>query len=266
MSCLLRFSPNSEAAPVTYPRVVIDEVLGLLGEGLSQAEISRRKGISRAAIRDWQRGKVPKRNREDHARDERCPLIDSLPESPYAYLLGLYLGDGTISQMPKCVWRLRIFCCDAYPHLMDLCEEATRAVLPDHRVGRFQGLGCTDVSSYSKHWPCLFPQHGPGMKHLRRIELTLWQDEIVTKFPRDFLRGLVHSDGSRTNNWARSPQGRRYDYPRYEFTNVSDDIRQLFCWACDLLGVEWKVMNRYTISVNKRADVAFLDTFIGPKS
>jgi hypothetical protein len=32
-----------------------------------------------------------------------------------------------------------------------------------------------DVSSYWKHWPCLFPQHGPGRKHERRIALVPWQ-------------------------------------------------------------------------------------------
>jgi hypothetical protein len=168
--------------------------------------------------------------------------------------------------MPKGVFRLRIFCCDAYPHLMDLCQEAMEAVLPGHRVGCFQSIGCTDVSSYSKHWPCLFPQHGPGMKHLRCIELTPWQDEIVRRFPREFLRGLIHSDGCRGINPIRSPKGKSYLYPRYEFANVSEDIKDLFCWACDLLHVEWKVMNAKTISINKRADVAFLDTFIGPKS
>jgi len=36
--------------------------------------------------------------------------------------------------------------------------------------------------------------------------------------------------------------------------------------ACDAIGVEWRQMNRNTISVNKRADVARLDEFIGPKS
>jgi hypothetical protein len=39
-------------------------------------------------------------------------------------------------------------------------------------VGRTAKIGCTEVASYSKHWICLFPQHGPGRKHDRRIELT----------------------------------------------------------------------------------------------
>jgi hypothetical protein len=30
---------------------------------------------------------------------------------------------------------------------------------------------CVEVHAHSKSWPCLFPQHGPGMKHQRRILL-----------------------------------------------------------------------------------------------
>ena len=253
---------------MTYSQVIVDKVLDLLALGVSQAEIARRTGIARATVRQWGLGNTPKRSSEAHGPDERltCPLIDMVPGRPYSYLLGLYLGDGTISTMPKGVFRLRIFCCDAYPHLMDLCQEAMETVLPNHKVGRVPGLGCTDVSSYSKHWPCLFPQFGPGMKHLRRIELSPWQEEIVEEFPEEFLRGLIHSDGCRSINRVTNRFGYRYAYPRYLFTNRSEDIKDLFCWACDLLGVEWKVMNRYAISINKRADVAFLDTFIGPKT
>jgi len=149
---------------------------------------------------------------------------------------------------------------------MDLCQEAMEAVMPGRRVGRVQRLGCTDVSSFSKHWPCLFPQHGPGMKHTRPIVLTPWQVAIVMEHPKEFLRGLIHSDGCRNINRVSNRLGQRYAYPRYLFTNVSEDIKGLFCWACDLLGVEWKVMNARNVSINKRADVAYLDTFIGPKT
>ena len=80
------------------------------------------------------------------------------------------------------------------------------------------------------------------------------------------MRGLVHSDGCRSINPITAPSGKKYFYPRYEFTNVSDDIRGLFCSACERLGIEWKRTNHKNVSVNKRADVAFLDTFIGPKT
>lgn len=38
-----------------------------------------------------------------------------------------------------------------------------------------------------------------------------------------------------------------------------------FCEYCDEVGVEWRVMNRWTISVAKRDSVASMDRFIGPK-
>ena len=255
---------------MTYPEATIDVVLGQLGEGMSQAEISRRTGISRAAIRAWGRGRVPKRagRGRRHGPNERmtCELIQLAASPAYAYLLGLYLGDGCISRMPRDVFRLRITCCDAYPHLMDLCQEAVEVVMPSNKVSRTHRIGCTDVGSSSKHWPCLFPQHGPGPKHKRRIVLTRWQNDIVRENTQEFLRGLVHSDGCRCINRVTNRLGQRYEYPRYLFTNASDDIRNLFCWSCDLLHVEWRVMNSRTISVNKRADVAFLDGFIGAKT
>jgi hypothetical protein len=39
------------------------------------------------------------------------------------------------------------------------------------------------VVSYSTHWPHLFPQHGPGVKHKREIELEPWQERIVERHP-----------------------------------------------------------------------------------
>jgi hypothetical protein len=76
---------------------------------------------------------------------------------------------------------------------------------------------------------------------------------------------LIHSDGCRLTNRVRHGE-KTYEYPRYNFSNRSDDIRRIFCDACDLLGVEWRTMNRWDISVARRASVALLDEFIGPKA
>ena len=67
-------------------------------------------------------------------------------------------------------------------------------------------------------------------------------------------------------NRVRNKAGRSYEYPRYQFSNRSDDIRELFTLACDRLGVEWRRMNQWNIAVSKRQSVARLDEFIGPKS
>jgi hypothetical protein len=60
-------------------------------------------------------------------------------------------------------------------------------------------------------------------------------------------------------------KGKWYAYPRYQFSNRSDDIRKLFCDACDLLGVEWRQWTRWHISVARRDSVALLDEHVGWK-
>jgi hypothetical protein len=108
------------------------------------------------------------------------------------------------------------------------------------------------------------PQHGVGRKHTRQIALAPWQQRIVDAQPGQLVRGLIHSDGWRGVNRVRHPK-RTYEYVRYQFTNRSDDIRHIFCDACDALGIEWRVMKSDTISVARRDSVARLDAFVGAK-
>ncbi|HEY4915913.1 MAG TPA: hypothetical protein VIH92_03335 [Solirubrobacteraceae bacterium] len=117
---------------------------------------------------------------------------------------------------------------------------------------------------YSNQLVCLFPQHGRGAKHLRPIRLADWQAELVHEQPRKFIRGLIHSDGCRFLNRVRAG-GKIYAYPRYNFTNASGDIRDLFTAACDLLGIEWRQMNARNISIARHESVSRLDGFVGPK-
>lgn len=126
-------------------------------------------------------------------------------------------------------------------------------------------IGCIEVSCYRKHWICVFPQHGKGVKHSRSICLHEWQRGVVEHHPDLFLRGLIHSDGWRGTN-SVTVRGKPYAYPRYQFTNYSQDIRELFCWACDLYGVAWKQMTWNTISVARAEEVEKLDRVIGLKA
>ena len=119
---------------------------------------------------------------------------------------------------------------------------------------------CFEIYSYSKRWPQLLPQHGPGKKHLRPIVLEDWQRELVERSPGLLLRGLIHSDGCRFVN-----TGRNWSNPRYAFSNRSADILGIFCEACDLIGVHWTAAP-HTVYVSRKADVAWLDDIIGPKA
>lgn len=140
--------------------------------------------------------------------------------------------------------------------------------MPGATTGRVQRTGCVQVKSYSSHWACVFPQHGPGKKHERPIVLEDWQEAIVEQCPREFIRGLIHSDGCRVTNWTTrivAGEKKRYEYPRYHFTNESADIRDLFTGTLDSLGLEWRYNNRNTVSIARRDSVAALNEFVGPK-
>ena len=142
---------------------------------------------------------------------------------------------------------------------MDECALTIAEILPN-KVSLVKRIGCFEVNSYSKHWLCMFPQHGSGRKHERPIVLADWQRSIVDGYPAPFVRGLLHSDGCRILNWVNNTP-----YPRYHFTNASDDIRTMFGRACDRLGVEWRPNNARNLSVARRNSVQVLDEFVGPK-
>lgn len=182
----------------------------------------------------------------------------------YVYLLGLYLGDGVVSRHPRGVWRLRVYQDNRYPMLIEACKAAMAGVT-GARPGLTRRVGCQEISCYWKHWPCVFPQAGPGRKHLRRIELEDWQWHIVERHPRELVKGLIHSDGCRAINRVRNRVGTRYEYPRYFFMNHSADIQGIFVRACGLIGVECRPTGLYLLSVARRRSVAILDEFIGPK-
>jgi len=176
----------------------------------------------------------------------------------------MYLGDGHIAVDRKGVQRLVVTCCDDYPETIREVEGAVHAVLPDNRTRRRQRPGCTNVDVYSCHLKCLFPQHGPGKKHERRIRLAAWQQDIVDSEVEWFIRGLLLSDGCRSVNRVKSG-GTYRDYPRYLFSNRSADILRLFTDACDRLSVGWTQNLPWSISVARRSAVAALDEFVGPK-
>ncbi|MEU8784928.1 transcriptional regulator [Streptomyces sp. NPDC048637] len=255
-----------------YDRETRERALALVKQGRSLNSVSRQTGISRYAIRSWQTRIEPT------PRTTQCPRCEPVPRLPecaeqYAYLLGLYLGDGCLSRQPhRGGYALRIACADAWPGLIGACRQAVKDVRPMNSVCVIQRQGCVMVTSYSHHWPCLFPQHGPGKKHERPIVLEGWQQQIVDAHPWEFLRGLIHSDGCRITNWTTrmvAGEHKRYEYPRYFFTNKSDDIRRLFSDTLTKVGVEWTVLARgsdpFNISVARKGSVALMDQHIGPK-
>jgi hypothetical protein len=236
--------------------------LDLVAAGVPLARISRQMSISRAAIREW--ASQPERALAERA-GRRCFVEErsACPRpSTYAYLLGQYLGDGYLVTSAR-VPRLRVACADAYPGIAAEVDAALEA-LSGNKPGSVAGIGCSDHYSYWSHWPCLFPQHGPGMKHQRPIVLAGWQQAITAEHPWPLIRGLIHSDGCRAINRVKV-HGVRYAYPRYFFSNESADILTIMGAALDGVGVAWRYNRPNSISIARRDAVALMDEHIGPK-
>jgi hypothetical protein len=125
------------------------------------------------------------------------------------------------------------------------------------------------VSLYSGHLECLFPQHGAGLKHRRRIVLESWQSEIVDVAPWPLIRGCIRTDGCAFINRTDVHRKKPYEYLSYAFTNMSTDIVELFVQACENVGVFTRVnRNRralWHVRINRRASVALMREHVGLK-
>jgi len=243
-----------------------DAVRSLFGRGLSDYEIARRTGVGRSTVQLWRRQGFPRPTAPVRIRPGQW---GEATQRSCSYLLGIYLGDGSVSRHGD-HFGLHVYLDMAHPNIIEECAQA---------VERFAGkppggwnrpdTACLRLSSYGPIWPLLFPQAGPGKKHEREIKLADWQEHIVREFPRQLIRGLIHSDGSQCMNTFSvelKNGSREYSYPRYFFTNYSADIRQIFCDACDRIEVRWSRPNWRNISISHRRSVAKLDGFVGPKS
>ncbi len=188
-------------------------------------------------------------------RADHRPL--DLAARTYAYLLGMYLGDGHIVAAKKS-YRLQIYLNAEHVEMIDRVARAIEALLPDRPIAFVPHKTAIAVSVYFKGWPWLFPQHGPGRKHTRRIVLEPWQQEAVARYPEAFVRGCIDADGCRHR---RIVNGK--NYPAYNFVNWSEDILGLFTWALDMLQIHWTRPRRTAISIARRADVARLDALFG---
>jgi hypothetical protein len=245
----------------------MERVRHLATRGLSSHAIADLTGVPVSTVVRWRSGATA-------AFGLTPPIAPWRPPDPwtYAYLLGLYLGDGHVLKGQGSRWFLRIYLDGLYPQIVEECRMSIvlTTVGLKAKVLFVPGSRVNVVQCCWKRWTEAFPQHGPGRKHERPIVLAGWQQEIVDAHPEQFVRGLIHSDGCRTVNrfTTKLPSGRvaEYEYPRYFFSNLSEDIRRLFSEACEAIGVRWTQSNHRNISVSHRKSVAILEEVVGPKT
>jgi len=244
------------------------KILELWERGFNKKQIARLTGIPRPTVRDcinrYQSleglvtSTIAKKNQDIQA------VVESWSQEQrqwYAYLLAVYLGDGYICKTRK-TYRLRVSCDSRYPQIIQRISSAMQQFCPQNSINivKFKNSKGIEVACYSNSWRQLFPQHGVGEKHTRKIALEAWQRAILEEYPIEFLRGLIHSDGCRID-----PVVNGKVYSRYQFTNISEDIQQLFRDVCDLLNIHYTFWGR-NFTIARRKDVELLDREIGPKA
>lgn len=246
----------------------IRKAIELYKEGRNQSQVARELNIPRSTVKDWLRnpGPVVQLVGDNRFKIDLVPgrIQPGLPIAKhYAYVLGIYLGDGHISRLPR-TWRLRVFQDSGYPNTIDRQVRSIKELFPANKVtiSNWHTENCKSISVYNSELVSLFPQHGVGRKHTRKIKLEGWQENIVKQNTQEFLSGLMDSDGC---VFIANQSGK--EYVRAQFTNKSEDIKDLFCWVCDLLGISyWRKVGYKNINIQRKKDIENLLSFYPQKS
>lgn len=116
-----------------------------------------------------------------------------------AYVIGLALGDGNLSNPNGRATRLRITCDLKYPNLIKTIQTSIQKLFPQNKVSlvkRNNNENCVDISCYSNRWEKILGwQAKKGSKLIQKVSIPSW---IRTKddFKINCLKGLIETDGS----------------------------------------------------------------------
>jgi hypothetical protein len=147
-----------------------------------------------------------------------------------AYVTGLAIGDGNLSNPNGRATRLRITCDDKYPTLRERIASSLKRTFPHNRVSwHKRSRNCSDVSVYSNELERFlgWTAYG-GPKHVQNIRVPSWVF-YEKEYIRSCLRGLIETDGS-----IYSDRG----YTFVNFTTIIHGLSQDVQIMLALLGYE----------------------------
>src|ERR1700733_16320462 len=106
-----------------HPQITVDIARRLSHLDVLDREVAEITAVPIGTIRKWRTGA---RRGARKARRAECPRCTGRPldEPAYAYLLGLYLGDGWLTLGSRGVFALNIACCDDWPGLLSAAKSA----------------------------------------------------------------------------------------------------------------------------------------------
>lgn len=125
--------------------------------------------------------------------------MTKIPKESLAYIIGVALGDGNLSNPNGRATRLRVTCDARYPRLAECIVSTLKEVFPKNRVSMvYTPLKSTyfNISVYSNKLNEYMPwKVGCGLKLYQRARVPLWIRK-QKKYSKPCLRGLLQTDGS----------------------------------------------------------------------
>ena len=188
----------------------------------------------------------------------------------YAYLLGAYLGDGYLSHGPG---QLLVVCDRQYPGIIEECPRGDdphefaparrhlAASRPQLRPRRRAAGKAGSRPSRSTGADASTSGRSCSSRGRRRSSRRTRGNSCAACCIRTAAARSIASRPS-----SRAGGSREYEYPRWFFSNMSADIRGLFCTTCEQLGLRWTQSNHRNISISHRHSVALLEEHVGPKT
>ncbi len=114
-----------------------------------------------------------------------------------AYITGVAIGDGNLSNPNGRSVRLRVSCDTKYSEIIEEIRSSLKIILPENKTSLIKKKGrCVDISCYSRNWEkWLGWKHdkGPKYKQIKQIPSWIKNNSIYSKY---CLKGLFQTDGS----------------------------------------------------------------------
>ena len=170
-----------------------------------------------------------------------------------AYIIGISLGDGNLSNPNGRAIRLRVTCDKKYPEIIEEIKRNLHIILPENKISTINRIGCIDVSCYSNKleellgWKAL-----NGSKERQKVKVPDW---IFTEnqFIKKCLIGLFQTDGSIYKD-------RNYIF--LNFTTVIPSLLKDVMQMLEILNYEFNVQKskqpngkiKYVLRINKNTE------------
>jgi hypothetical protein len=129
------------------------QAVALMRQGVPNRTVAERLNVPRGTV-GWWRSEDRRARGETYEQPTDCPRCTGreFDQVAYAYLLGLYLGDGHIISKRK-QHHLSVFCNAMQTGLISAAEDAMRKVMPLPSVKQRYKPGCVEVKSYTTSSP-----------------------------------------------------------------------------------------------------------------